>query len=303
MEMQIKLFIAVFLLFLPHSLCSNVKLLREYIGAENVSVKFSDLPINPDVEIHFILSFAIDYTKSAHSPSPTNGKFNVFWDKKNLRPKDVLAIKSKYKNVKVAVSLGGDVVGKVNTFVQFQPWSISSWVQNAVSTLSEIIKEYHLDGVDIDYEHFDFTDTDTFAECIGQLIVQLKQKNLISMASIAPYENSTVQPRYLALWNKYGRFIDHVNFQFYAYPRSTTVEKFLIYFDIQASNYNGGKILPSFGTDSSSGGLKPDNGFFEACEQLKEEQKLEGIFIWSADDSKKYGFQYEKQSQVLLASS
>ncbi|GLJ06100.1 hypothetical protein SUGI_0031830 [Cryptomeria japonica] len=301
MNNYIKLFVALVLLFLPQSLCGNAKLFKEYIGADDMKVQFSDVPILPDVEFHFILSFAIDYSGAGHSPFPTNGDFKIFWDKKTLRPSDVLDIKSKHKNVKVVVSLGGDVVGKNGTSVQFMPWSVSSWVQNAVSTLTQIINEYHLDGIDIDYEHFDYSDPNTFTECIGQLIVQLKQEKVISVASIAPYEDEgALRSHYMALWKKYGDFIDHVNFQFYAYDKGTTVEQFLSYFQIQESNYKGGKILASLGTDESSTGVTPEK-FFEACRGLKEKMKLEGIFIWSADDSKKYGFQYELQSQALLA--
>ncbi|KAH9326534.1 hypothetical protein KI387_006712, partial [Taxus chinensis] len=281
----------------------NVKLFREYIGAEGLGVKFSDVPIDDDVEFHFILSFAIDYTASAHSPTPTNGKFSVFWDEENLSPADVLAVKSKHKNVKVAVSLGGDIIGEDKTSVQFQPSSVSSWVNNAVSTLSAIITEYHLDGIDIDYEHFDHSSPTIFADCVGHLIIQLKQKKLISIASIAPFEDEgSVQTHYQALWNKYGRFIDYINFQFYADDKGTTVDDFLDHYDTQQSNYRGGKILVSSATDTSAGGLQPEDGFFDACKDLKERGKLEGIFIWSADDSKQFGFLPEKQSQALLAS-
>ncbi|GLJ06094.1 hypothetical protein SUGI_0031730 [Cryptomeria japonica] len=175
-----KIYISPILLFLPTSPCGNGKVLREYIGAEGLNIKFSDVPINENVEFHFILSFPIDYTSSDRSPSPTNGKLNVQWDKKNLSPADVLSI-------------------------------------NAVSTLSQIITGYHLDGIDIDYEHFDHSDPNTFAECIGKLIVQLKQKKVMSMASIAPYEDEgPVQSHYKALWRKCGRFIDYVK-QFLEY--------------------------------------------------------------------------------------
>ncbi|GLJ06095.1 hypothetical protein SUGI_0031750 [Cryptomeria japonica] len=188
MEFYMKIYISLILLFLPTSLCGNGKLLRDYIGAEGLGVKFSDVPINENVEVHFILSFAIDYTTSAGAPFPTNCKFNVFWDTENLSPADVLEFKSKHKNVKFAVSLGGDVAGD-NTFVQFNPSSVSSWTSNSVSSLTKIIKQYHLDGIDIDYEHFDHSNPNTFALCVGELILQLKQRKVISMASIAPFED------------------------------------------------------------------------------------------------------------------
>ncbi|XP_047329625.1 chitinase 2-like [Impatiens glandulifera] len=270
-------------------------LFREYIGAEFNGVTFSDVPINPNVEFHFILAFAIDYTTS--SPSPTNGKFNVFWDSDNLNPSSVSSIKNRHQNVKVALSLGGDSVGDGSAY--FNPSSIDSWVSNAVSSLTAIIQQYNLDGIDIDYEHFQ-ADPDTFSECIGRLITTLKQNRVISFASIAPYDDDQVQTHYLALWKRYGHVIDYVNFQFYAYDSGTTVDQFMGYFHTQTSNYNGGKIMASFATDGS-GGLSPKHGFFTACSRLKSQQQLDGIFVWSADNSMENGFPYEKQSQSLLA--
>eukprot|EP00253_Pinus_taeda_P005078 PITA_05078 len=302
-SMEIRKFLAIVLLLhnlLPIAMGANGHILREYIGAFGNGVKFSDVPINPAVEVHFILSFAIDYTTGSASPSPTNGKFNIFWDTGSLTPKAVQAIKAQHKNVKVALSLGGDSVGNGHP-VQFKPSSVSSWVNNAVTSLSKIIKEYHLDGIDIDYEHFQ-ADDNTFVNCIGQLITRLKQSKVISFASIAPFEDrGAVQSHYTALWGKYGHVIDYVNFQFYAYDASTTVSQFIQHYNTQASLYKGGRILVSFSTDNGAGGLLPDHGFFQACKMLKQKGELQGIFVWSADNSKSKGFKYEKQAEPLLA--
>ncbi|KAL6203150.1 hypothetical protein ACLB2K_026853 [Fragaria x ananassa] len=231
------------------------------------------------------------------SSSPTNGNFNVFWDTDNLGASQVSDIKNAHSNVKVGLSLGGDSVNSGSCY--FNPSSVDSWVSNAVSSLTSIIQQYNLDGIDIDYEHFQ-SDPDTFSECIGRLIKTLKDNGVIKFASIAPFDDDDVQSHYLALWKNYGQLIDYVNFQFYAYDQSTTVSQFIDYFKTQSSNYIGGKVLASFSTDGS-GGLSPENGFFTACNRLKSEQNLNGIFVWSADDSKKNGFRYEKQSQALLA--
>jgi hypothetical protein len=277
----------------------NGNLFADYIGALFKGVKFSDVPINPAVEFHFILAFAIDYTTESGSPVPTDGNFNIFWDTGNLSPEAVQAIKAQHTNVKVALSLGGDSIDSQPA--EFKPSSVSSWVDNAVSSLSKIIEEYHLDGIDIDYEHFQ-ANNDTFAECIGQLITRLKQSNVISFASIAPYDDQEVQSHYLALWNKYEHVIDYVNFQFYAYDSSTTISQFIGYYNTQASQYSGGKVLVSFSSSTDAGGLLPENGFFEACRMLKQNGELKGIFVWCADSSKANGFKYEIESQDLLAS-
>lgn len=291
-------FLLVVLPSLEAAPSKNTRLFREYIGAEGINIRFSDVPIHPDVEFHFILSFAIDYTGSS-SPSATNGKFRVFWDEENLSPSSVSSIKAKHSNVKFALSLGGDTVGK--EFAFFKPKSITSWVTNAFESISQIVKEYDLDGVDIDYEHFK-VDPDTFTECIGQLLLHLKRHNVISFASIAPYEDDGVQSHYLALWRKYGDLIAYVNFQFYSYGKGTTVAQFLNHFETQSSNYEGGKVLASFATDGS-GGLTPEKGFFKACSTLQSRGQLHGIFVWSADDSRKNNFHNEIQAQNLLANA
>ncbi|GFP99559.1 chitinase 1 [Phtheirospermum japonicum] len=278
---------------------NNSNLFREYIGAEFKNVKFSDLPINPGVQFHFILSFAIDYTAQS-PPTPTNGNFSIFWDSDNLGPAQVAAIKKAHPNVKVALSLGGDTVA--NRFVYFAPLTVDSWLSNAVSSLTAIIKRYNLDGIDVDYEHFKTDDTETFAECIGKLIKTLKDKRVISFASIAPYDDGHVQMRYRALWRAYGGVIDYVNFQFYGYDAGTSVAEFMDYFAEQSSNYYGGKVLASFISDGS-GGLAPRKGLYRACKRLKREGNLHGIFVWCADDSKKLGFKYEKKYQRLLATT
>ncbi|GLT33852.1 hypothetical protein SLA2020_084090 [Shorea laevis] len=277
----------------------NANLFREYIGSESKNVTFYDVPINPGIQFHFILAFAIDYDSSS-SPSPTNGRFNVFWDSNNLSPSHISSIKNQHSNIKVALSLAGDTVLE-NYYAYFQPFSVDTWVSNAVSSLTSIIKEYNLDGIDIDYEHFK-ADPNTFAECIGQLLTILKSNRVISFASIAPFEDDQVQSHYLALWKSYGRLIDYVNFQFYAYDNRTTISQFMEYFKNQSSNYEGGKVLASLASDGS-GGLSPGNGFFVACNWLKSQQQLNGIFIWYAGDSKSRGFCYENQSQALLTIS
>ncbi|KAH7661396.1 Chitinase protein [Dioscorea alata] len=274
----------------------NSNLFTEYIGAIFNGVKFTDVPINPSVDFRFILAFAIDYTDTS-SPSPTNGQFNIFWDSTNLSPSQVSSIKQANSNVKVAVSLGGDSVHGVAA--NFNPTSVDSWVSNAVSSLTSIIQQYNLDGIDIDYEHFS-TDEATFASSIGQLITTLKNNGVISFASIAPFDS--VNSYYMALWKDYASVIDYVNFQFYAYSSATTETQFESYFETQRGNYNGGKVLASIGSAAGSGGLSPANGFFDACQTLKSKGELSGIFIWCADNSMANSFAYENQAQSLLAS-
>ncbi|KAL5717793.1 hypothetical protein ACHQM5_010758 [Ranunculus cassubicifolius] len=281
------------------------KLFEEYIGAMWNGVKFTDVPINPNVDFHFILSFAVDYNYSS-PPTPSNGNFNIFWNSDDLGTSQVASVKKKCQNVKVALSLGGDTVDDIHAY--FNPTSIDSWVKNAVSTLTKIITEYSLDGIDINYQHFKAgADPEIFAECIGRLLKALKQSRVISFASIAPFDNKLVQSHYQALWSKYAQLIDYVNFQFYAKDEKASKSQFLKYYHSQSSIYVGGKIIISL--LSGGGGLSPKDGFFTACKELREQGKFHGIFIWCADDSKKNhelqgnGFRYEEEAQAMLASA
>ncbi|XP_072979576.1 chitinase 2-like [Typha angustifolia] len=279
------------------------KLFREYIGAEFKDVRLSDVPINRNVDFHFILSFAIDYSadSSTSPPSPTNGQFDFFWDSDNITPDAVAAVKSSHSNVRVALSLGGDSVGD-DTKVFFAPSSVDSWVGNAVSSLTDIIQQYHLDGIDIDYEHFDADDgpsTDTFAECIGRLITTLKRNGVISFASIAPFGDTI--DYYLALWGKYQNVIDYVNYQFYELRAGATMEDYLDDYNTQSDNFDASKLLASLLTGDPDA-ISPDTAI-DACRTLQSQGKLFGIFIWSADNSKSQGFTYENQAQNILANA
>ncbi|KAF6146847.1 hypothetical protein GIB67_018500 [Kingdonia uniflora] len=128
-------------------------------------------------------------------------------------------------------------------------------VKNLYSNLKVfIIKECALDGIDIDLEAFE-SDPGTFSECIGQLITRLKSSKVISYAMVAPFGLSTVQQNYQALWRNYGKIINHVNFQFCAYDKKTTVSQFLEYFDFEVSNYECDKVFVSLKSDSNCGCL------------------------------------------------
>lgn len=276
----------------------NGNVFMEYLGALYNGVTFSDVPINSNVDFYFILAFAIDYSTT---PTPTNGEFQVWWQSAVLTPEAVKAIKAQYDNVKVMLSLGGDTVSGQS--VLFTPTNTTTWVSNAVSSLTSLITEYDLDGIDINYEHFATDVTpEVFATCIGQLIGELKNNNVISVATIAPFD--AVEAYYVELFEEYSSEIDYVNFQFYTYATSTSASQYVSYFNTAAAKYGGGSnMLASFNTASGIGPLPAT--VLSACEQLKASGQLPGIFVWSADNSLTYSptFTYEEQAQALVAST
>ncbi|XP_006661777.1 chitinase 2-like [Oryza brachyantha] len=283
----------------PMATAANSNLFRDYIGAIFNGVKFTDVPINPRVRFDFILAFIIDYTTATSPPTPTDGKFNIFWQNAVLTPSAVASIKRSNPNVRVAVSMGGATVNDRPVF--FNITSVDSWVSNAVESLTAIVRDNHLDGIDVDYEQFQ-VDPDTFAECVGRLITTLKSRGVIKFASIAPFDNADVQRHYQALWAKYGAAIDYVNFQFYAYAASTTDAQYVDFFNKQIVNYPGGNILASFTTAATTTSV-PIQTALSACRTLQREGKLYGIFIWAADHSRSQGFKYDTEAQALLANA
>jgi hypothetical protein len=285
---------------------TNGYLFREYIGAQFTGVQFTDVPINSMLAFHYILAFAIDYTpvNQKPTPTPTNGVFSPFWDTGNLSPSAVAAVKAAHPNVAVMVGIGGDSVQDITKAV-FTPTSIDSWVANAMTSLTSMINTYRLDGVDVDYEHFaDSADVNTFVECIGRLLTQLKKNMPWIKTSIAPFEDAAmkVQKYYQPLWRKYSGVIDYVNYQFYGYGANTDVDLYVQFYDQQSANYPGGKVLASFMTGNTTGLISPDLGI-SAAKELQRQNKLPGLFIWSADSSKKssYGFKYEIEGQQIIA--
>nr|AGT16159.1 chitinase [Saccharum hybrid cultivar R570]AWA44757.1 Chitinase [Saccharum officinarum] len=283
---------------------TNGYLFREYIGAQFTGVQFTDVPINAMLSFHFLLSFCIDYTPvdQQPTPAPTNGVFSPFWDTDNLSPDAVAAIKAAHPNVAVMAGLGGDSVQDIVKAV-FTPTSVDSWVDNAVTSLTGIINTYGLDGVDVDYEHFaDGVDVNTFVECIGGLLTQLKQRFPYITTSIAPFEDPVIQEYYQPLWRNYSDVIDYVNFQFYGYGDNTDVATYVEFYNNQSANYPGGKVLASFMTGNTTGLISPDLGI-SAAKELQRQNKLPGLFIWSADSSKQssYGFKYETEAQQIIA--
>ena len=169
--------------------------------------------------------------------------------------------------------------------------------------LHAVAAEPRHDGVDVDYEHFtDGVAVNTFVECIGGLLTQLKKKMPYITTSIAPFEDPVIQKYYQPLWRKYSGVIDYVNFQFYGYVDNTDVPTYVQFYNKQSANYPSGKVLASYMTGNTTGLISPDLGI-SAAKELQKQNKLPGLFIWSADSSKQssYGFKYEIQGQQIIA--
>lgn len=250
--------------------------MMEYIGATGIPVKFSPVPISPNISFHFILSFAIDASPSG---KPNNGKFSPYWAS-SLIPESVAQIKAQHPNVKALASLSGwSLDDKVLHW--YNPPNPDLWISNAVSSLTSIAKAYHLDGIDIDYENFPKKNS-TFSYCIGELISNLKSQSVISVATIAPFY-MTVRP-YIELFDRYGEVIDFVNYQFYT-DRIQSPRGYLEAFRVRATQFSAKKLLPSYEVDGR--GIQGE-AFFEGLRLLEVKGfEVNGVMIFSADASNK----------------
>ncbi|CAI0376822.1 unnamed protein product [Linum tenue] len=215
--------------------------MMEYIGATGSPIEFDAVPIQPGIDFHFILGFAIDADSSG---TPLNGEFKPYWAD-TLSPESISSLKAQHgPSVKVMASLSG--------------WSLGGKVLRWTRPNNQSF--YHLDGVDVDYENFGRGkgDIESFAFCIGELIAQLKRENSISVASIAPF-HTTVAP-YAALFRRYGGLVDYVNYQFYTDKVRNPVA-YLAAFRLRAGQFGKEKLLPSY--EVSGRGIQGD-GFFDA---------------------------------------
>ncbi|CAN6567063.1 unnamed protein product [Malus baccata var. baccata] len=246
--------------------CCDEKLMMEYIGATGIPITF-------------------DYS----SGKQRNGIFSLYWQS-TLTPQSVAAINLS------GWSLGDKVLHWYN------PINPKKWVSNAVSSLGSIITTYHLDGIDIDYENFPnpkrSNSLSSFAFCIGELITGLKNKGLISVASIAPFYSTTAP--YVQLFDGYAHVIDYVNHQFYT-DKVTTTKGYLHGFKLRAAQFRKEKFLPAYEVDGR--GIQGD-AFLDALTLLQTNGfEINGVLIFSADAASENNFYYERKSQAFLLNS
>ncbi|TYI06837.1 hypothetical protein ES332_A10G187200v1 [Gossypium tomentosum] len=266
--------------------------MMEYIGATGVPVKLEAVPVEEGIDFHFILSFAIDADPSGNTQ---NGKFSPYWAD-TLTPESVAAMKKSHPNVKALASLSGWSLGD-KVLRWYTPDDTQQWISNAFSSLSSMAQQYHLDGIDIDYENFPRHNS-SFAYCIGELITLLKNQSVISVATIAPYHKTTAP--YIELFENYGDVIDFVNYQFYT-DKVRKPKSYVEAFKIRAGQFDKEKLLPSY--EVNGRGIQGD-AFFDALSLLEDDGfGVNGVMIFSADASSSNDYYYDRKSQDFLLNS
>ncbi|TKY63750.1 RuBisCO-associated protein [Spatholobus suberectus] len=193
------------------------KVIREYTSDDSFT-KF-DIPRSASAsvkEFQVALTFARDYD----GKNSTKGKFIPYWDTVKVTPEVIAHFKTKYPSAKVLVSIGND---KGQFPFQIDEPHLAAWVSNATESLTGIIKDYKLDGIDVYYEDIVASSPAIFVYCIGELIKNLKEHKVITEASISP-NAATHDNYYKPLYLDYQDYIDTVVFQLFT---AGSVEKVL----------------------------------------------------------------------------
>ncbi|KAJ7970775.1 chitinase 2-like [Quillaja saponaria] len=274
-----------------------------YIGEKSRTIKFSDIPIISDeIDFQFIVAFARDF--DIHDQR-TNGLFQPYWDKGHFSRPNIEDIRAKHHRVKVLFSIGAS-----DATFPFSPVSEETWGGNALKSLvgqdDSISETFGFDGIDIHYNGI-ATTIDVFVNTVGHLIRSIKAiKGSDFIVSISP--SPELDQYYLPLYQNYKQHIDFVNYQFYAEsdPIKSVKDFKSIYINkIDVNNYYDAKLLAGFSTATSDSGTLKKEVFFQASRDLKSDNLLAGIFIWSADNSEsdQKNFNNEEEAQDILDSS
>ncbi|XP_061352467.1 ruBisCO-associated protein-like [Gastrolobium bilobum] len=161
-------------------------------------------------EYQISLTFARDYDENGVT---TNGVFRPTWDMTKVTPSAITQFKKENPDVNVKVYIS---IGNRGTQFPFSPKANESWISNATHSLTTIIKnndyDLQVDGIDILYESIEASPND-FAECVGKLIKNLKEAEVIREASISP-SFALNKEYYFCLYSTYFILIDWVDYQF-----------------------------------------------------------------------------------------
>ncbi|KAI4313715.1 hypothetical protein L6164_026671 [Bauhinia variegata] len=259
----------------------------EYIGATNPQIDFAKVPNRQVCPFHFNLAFATDYDAGGNN---TNGNFDSKWAAKFDAP-SISLYKKSHKETRFFLSIGW--------YDDKYPFTMgdNTWADNASKTLADMIDSLNIDGLDIHYSKVDASiPPDAFAHAVGNLIKDLKEKQVIQFASITP--TPTLDDYYNKLYDDHKDIIDFVNYRFYDLDvtPATVVDLKKAIKDVK-TKYQSAKLLVGNKTNDNSKGKILDDVFFKTYIQMSFQ--LHGIFAWSADESPNT-FQFENDAQEEL---
>ncbi|KAF8577414.1 glycoside hydrolase family 18 protein [Ramaria rubella] len=205
------------------------------------------------------------------------------------------SIKTAYNNagIKLMVSAFGSTDA---------PTSTSQNPTTLAQTMAAWVKEYDLDGIDVDYEDFNAVSAGTAASWLVTFTTVLRQnlpegQYLITHAPIAPWFSASTGGPYLTVNSQVGSLIDWYNVQFYSQGSEYTTCTGLVttsggsypqssIFEINASGVTLNKIVmgkPATSGDAS--GYVAPATLATCVEQAKNAGWSAGVMVWEYPDA------------------
>jgi hypothetical protein len=228
-----------------------------------------------------ILAFATD---------DGQGNFQPQWDTDHYSAQNLAGVTSALPTVNFAMSLGGGTASWPS------PSDPQAWVSNAVSSITGIMQEYGLVGVDVDYENgLD----ETFVPTMSSLISQVNP----AFWSLAPFTQTL--DTYLDLYDTVAGMgvKPTINFQAYSMESENEQDYINIYTQIQSDSRvtSHGSAIVGLGIDTNT--VQPKGMQYPAITDLCFSQFEQGstvpqglwdvAMIWSAEDSCTNGYPVE----------
>ncbi|MBV8987043.1 MAG: hypothetical protein JOY58_19310 [Solirubrobacterales bacterium] len=266
--------------------------LVEYVGADPGGTPPPDLTTVPRGSDNFDLTFAL-----AFAVDSGGGNFQPVWNR-SLTPSLISQV-----NQSTGASFVASLAGANSPWQD--PSDVDSWINNATSSLWNLIGTYKLAGIDIDYEHG--VDS-TFATAISQVINNLYGMGSL-LVSIAPYRRTW--PVYQEVVSNVGPDRLSINYQAYGDGLTDQQSYLALYAElaqfiasVPPANLNppGGWYGLALGIDSSTTaprGLQPPD-IYSVLSSLKG-NGIHGAFVWCAEYSAASGFPIESDIVNILS--
>ncbi|MCO5609381.1 hypothetical protein L7F22_063607 [Adiantum nelumboides] len=179
----------------------------------------------------------------------------------------------------------------------YDPKDKATWLNNAFSSITGLVKRYNLDGIDVDYDNFHYPNN--FSSTMGELLARLRKEEEVKVVSIAPF--NWMIPSCIELFQAFNESIDYVNYQFYAdgVPNAT---KYLATYNKKAQTFGVDKMIPSYEISYEINGRGVQGqAWWDSLALIHAHNPIPGLMIWSADESAPLHYYYEIQAQELLA--
>nr|KYP58599.1 RuBisCO-associated protein [Cajanus cajan] len=219
------------------------------------------------------LTFATDYDEK---DAPTNGVFRPTWDQTKVSLDSIMHFKQQHKDVEVKVFIS---IGNRGPIYPFKPLDTKTWASNATASLTPIIQSLQVDGIDVLYEHIDASPGD-FIKCVGQLIRNLKEQRLVTLASISP-SSALDHEFYSTLYNDVSLYVDWVDYQFQnevgpVYDPTTLVQR---YNHLAKDVYPRKKLFAGYSAENEDWATLSPIVFFLAGIDILKKKRAPGISI------------------------